>query len=373
MNPRHVTLRQFRYFIAVAESGSVASASRMLAIAQSALTKSMQELEDELGTRLFERSSRGMQLTPQGHRFLASARKVLAAVADATRLLADPAAPPVSGMLAIGVTSLVAGYYLSELFSRYRRHCPAVEVFVTEDEPRFLEHLLINGELDVAIADLNKDAAQAVASEITRGGGKAIAVAMDVTKEEQVNAAVAAVVREWGGVDVLVSNAGIQIVHPIEEFPFAEWKKMLAIHLDGAFLTTRAVLPHMQRSGRGGSIIYMGSVHSKEASVLKSAYVTAKHGLIGLAKTVAKEGGKHGIRANVIAPGFVRTPLVDKQIPEQARALGISEHDVVKKVMLKDTVDGHFTTVGDVAEVAVGVAGFWKKRTEVPLVTAPMR
>src|SRR5256885_4619894 len=210
----------------------------------------------------------------------------------------------------------------------------------------------------VAIADLNLQAAQAVAGEITRADGKALALAMDVTNEEQVNAATAGVVREWDGVDVLVSNAGIQIVHPLEEFPFADWKKMLAIHLDGAFLTTRAVLPHMQRSGRGGSIIYMGSVHSKEASVLKSAYVTAKHGLIGLAKTVAKEGGKHRIRANVICPGFVRTPLVDKQIPEQAQALGMSEQDVVKNVMLKETVDGEFTTVQDVAEVAVLFAGF---------------
>ena len=210
----------------------------------------------------------------------------------------------------------------------------------------------------VAIADLNQQAAQGAADEITRNGGTALAVAMDVTNEEQVNAAVAAVLRTWDGVDVLVSNAGIQIVHPLEEFPFADWKKMLAIHLDGAFLTTRAVLPHMQRSGRGGSIIYMGSVHSKEASVLKSAYVTAKHGLIGLAKTVAKEGGKHRIRANVICPGFVRTPLVDKQIPEQAKALGISEQDVVKNVMLKETVDGEFTTVEDVAEVALLFAGF---------------
>jgi 3-hydroxybutyrate dehydrogenase len=210
----------------------------------------------------------------------------------------------------------------------------------------------------VAIADLNKAAAQAAADDITKRGGKAIAVAMDVTNEEQVNAAVAAVVKTWDGVDVLVSNAGIQIVHPIEQFPFADWKKMLAIHLDGAFLTTRACVPHMQRSGRGGSIIYMGSVHSKEASVLKSAYVTAKHGLIGLAKTVAKEGAQHGIRANVICPGFVRTPLVEKQIPEQARELGISEQDVIKKVMLKETVDGEFTTVDDVAEVAVLFAGF---------------
>ena len=210
----------------------------------------------------------------------------------------------------------------------------------------------------VAIADLNKTAAQAAADEIAKAGGVAMAVAMDVTSEDQVNSAVAEVVAAWGGVDVLVSNAGIQIVHPVEEFPFADWKKMLAIHLDGAFLTTKACLPHMQKSGKGGSIIYMGSVHSKEASVLKSAYVTAKHGLTGLCKTVSKEGGEHGIRANVICPGFVRTPLVEKQIPEQAKALGISESDVIKKVMLKETVDGEFTTVQDVAEVALLFASF---------------
>ena len=210
----------------------------------------------------------------------------------------------------------------------------------------------------VVIADLNKAAAQSVADDIIAAGGTAMAVAMDVTDEAQVNSAVAEVVAAYGGVDVLVSNAGIQIVHPIEEFPFADWKKMLAIHLDGAFLTTKACVPHMQASGKGGSIIYMGSVHSKEASLLKSAYVTAKHGLIGLCKSVAKEGGKHGIRANVICPGFVRTPLVERQIPEQAAKLGISEEDVVKKVMLKDTVDGEFTTVQDVAEVALLFASF---------------
>jgi 3-hydroxybutyrate dehydrogenase len=114
----------------------------------------------------------------------------------------------------------------------------------------------------------------------------------------------------------------------------------------------------MIASEKGGSILYMGSVHSKEASVLKSPYVTAKHGLIGLAKTVAKEGAPHNIRANVICPGFVRTPLVEKQIPEQAKALGISEGDVVRKVMLRETVDGEFTTTADVAQVALLFASF---------------
>ncbi len=161
-----------------------------------------------------------------------------------------------------------------------------------------------------------------------------------------------------GGVDILISNAGIQIVHPVEEFSYADWKKMLAIHLDGAFLTTRACLKHMYASGKGGSVIYMGSVHSKEASVLKAPYVAAKHGLIGLAKVVAKEGAKHNVRANVICPGFVRTPLVEKQIPEQAKTLGLTEEQVVKNVMLKETVDGEFTTTDDVAQAALFFASF---------------
>jgi 3-hydroxybutyrate dehydrogenase len=107
-----------------------------------------------------------------------------------------------------------------------------------------------------------------------------------------------------------------------------------------------------------GTIIYMGSVHSKEASMLKAPYVSAEHALIGLAKVVAKEGAAHGVRANVICPGFVRTPLVDKQIPEQAKELGISEQDVIKNVMLKETVDGEFTTIEDVAETALFLAAF---------------
>jgi 3-hydroxybutyrate dehydrogenase len=209
----------------------------------------------------------------------------------------------------------------------------------------------------VVIADLNQTAADATAAELG-GPQKALAVAMDVTDERQVEAGVARTVDHFGKIDVLVSNAGIQIVAPLDEFEFASWKKLLSIHLDGAFLTTRAVLQRMYKQGSGGSIIYMGSVHSKEASVLKAPYVTAKHGLIGLAKVVAKEGAKHGVRANVICPGFVRTPLVDKQIPEQARELGISEADVIKKVMLKDTVDGEFTTVADVAETALFFASF---------------
>ncbi|MFZ5606951.1 MAG: 3-hydroxybutyrate dehydrogenase [Pseudomonadota bacterium] len=210
----------------------------------------------------------------------------------------------------------------------------------------------------VAIADLKQEAADAVASELTaRGPGRAIGVAMDVTSEDQVNAGVARVVEAFGGVDVLVSNAGIQIVHPVEDFPFTDWKKLLAIHLDGAFLTSKACIPHMKARG-AGAIIFMGSVHSREASPLKSAYVTAKHGLLGLARVIAKEGGQHGIRANVICPGFVRTPLVEKQIPEQAAELGIPDKEVIERIMLGETVDKEFTTVEDVAEVAFMFAAF---------------
>lgn len=210
----------------------------------------------------------------------------------------------------------------------------------------------------VAIADLERGAAEETAKSLSAiGPGEALGLAMDVTDEDRVNAGVAAVVDRWGGVDVLVANAGIQIVHRVEDFPYAEWKRLLAIHLDGAFLTSKACLPHMYRR-KSGSVIFMGSVHAKVASPLKSAYVTAKHGLMGLARVITIEGAAHGVRANVICPGFVRTPLVDKQIPEQAKALGISEEEVVKRVMLGQTVDQEFTTIEDVAEVALLFASF---------------
>ena len=223
-----------------------------------------------------------------------------------------------------------------------------------------IAHTFARAGAKVASADLNLQAAVATAAEIEAiaGKGSAIGVAMDVSNEEQVTTGIDNVVSHFGRLDVLVSNAGIQIVAPLDQFDFAKWKQMLAIHLDGAFLTTKAALRHMYELGNGGSIIYMGSVHSKEASLLKAPYVTAKHGLIGLAKAVAKEGAKHGVRANVVCPGFVRTPLVEKQIPEQARTLGISEQDVVKNVMLKETVDGEFTTVQDVATATLFFAGF---------------
>jgi 3-hydroxybutyrate dehydrogenase len=210
----------------------------------------------------------------------------------------------------------------------------------------------------IAIADLQAEAAQATAKEIAGAGGQAMGVAMDVTSEEQVDKGIDAVAARYGSIDILVSNAGIQIVNPIDQYSFTDWKRMLAIHLDGAFLTTRAALRHMYKGDRGGSVIYTGSVHSHEASPLKSAYVTAKHGLLGLARVLAKEGAKHNVRSYVVCPGFVRTPLVDKQIPEQAKELGISEDEVVRKVMLGATVDGTFTTLEDVAQTVLFLSAF---------------
>ncbi|WP_423199035.1 MULTISPECIES: 3-hydroxybutyrate dehydrogenase [unclassified Cupriavidus] len=221
-----------------------------------------------------------------------------------------------------------------------------------------IAELLAREGAAVAVADLNLQAAQGTVQEIERAGGRAMAVAMDVTDEQAVDRATDAVAEAFGGIDILISNAGIQIVNPIHEYSFADWKKMQAIHLDGAFLTTRAALRHMYPGKRGGTVIYMGSVHSHEASPLKCAYVSAKHGLLGLARVLAKEGGEHNVRSHVICPGFVRTPLVDKQIPEQAKELGISEEEVVRRVMLGGTVDGVFTTVDDVAQTALFLCAY---------------
>jgi 3-hydroxybutyrate dehydrogenase len=213
----------------------------------------------------------------------------------------------------------------------------------------------------VGVADIDTVGARAVADAISKPGGNALAIGMDVTHEKQVDDGVEALVKHFGGVDILVSNAGVQHIAPVVDTSFEAWRRLLAIHLDGAFLTTRACMRKMVAAGKGGCLLYMGSVHSLEASPLKAPYVAAKHGILGLARAVAKEGAKDGIWSNVIAPGFVRTPLVERQIPEQARDLGITEDEVVRNVMLKNTVDGEFTTLDDVAQLAVFLAAFPSK------------
>lgn len=209
----------------------------------------------------------------------------------------------------------------------------------------------------VVIADLNGDAAEAAARTICDAGGQAMALVMDVTDEQAVDDGFARVAEHWGPVSIALANAGIQHIDPVHKLDYADWRKVVDVHLNGAFLVTRAALRQMYGAG-GGTMLYMGSVHSVEASPLKSPYVAAKHGLLGLCRAVAKEGAEHRVRSNIICPGFVRTPLVERQIPQQAKELGISEEEVIRNVMLKNTVDGEFTTLDDVAELAVHLAAF---------------
>lgn len=210
----------------------------------------------------------------------------------------------------------------------------------------------------VAVADMDINAAKATVQLIKPLRRKSLALEMDVTQESQVNDGIIKTLDKLGSLDIVISNAGIQHIDAVENLSFENWRKVLSVHLDGSFLVARAATQAMIKQQQGGTIIFMGSIHSKLASPLKAPYVSAKHGILGLARTLAKEGAQHNIRTNVICPGFVKTPLVEKQIPQQAKALGISEEDVIKNIMLKDTVDGEFSTVDDVANTAIFLAAF---------------
>lgn len=191
----------------------------------------------------------------------------------------------------------------------------------------------------VIIADLDLDSSQAVTKELSyEYDVETLAVQMDVTNEEQVNAGVDATVEKFGRIDTVINNAGIQIISPIVDFDVSAWRKMMDIHMTGTLIVSQAVMRHMIDLKTGGRIIVVGSVHSVLASKNKAAYVAAKHAQVGFVRALAKEGAQHNISSNLIGPGFVLTPLVEKQIPEQAKELGISEEEVVKNVMLGDTV-----------------------------------
>ncbi|OOR89576.1 3-hydroxybutyrate dehydrogenase [Moraxella caviae] len=210
----------------------------------------------------------------------------------------------------------------------------------------------------VGVADINQQSAQMVAAEIIKNHGTALPILMDVSCEKSVNDGMKALIDAYGDIDILICNAGIQTISPIDKLAFSDWQKMLAIHLDGAFLTTKAALQYMYQNDNPSTIIYIGSVHSHEASALKASYVAAKHGLLGLNRVLANEGAVHNVRCCVICPGFVKTPLVEKQIPEQAKEKGISEQAVIDDVMLVNTVDKEFTTVDDVAQLALFLSAF---------------
>lgn len=209
---------------------------------------------------------------------------------------------------------------------------------------------------NVVIADINIKAAENVAKSLQDHGFFSIAVKMDVTNEQEVIEGFDKAIESFGSCDLVMSNAGVQIVHPFDEFPFEDWKKMMAIHSDGAFLVSREAFRRMKKSGMGGRIVFTGSVQSFVGSKLKQPYNFAKHGVVGLAKSIAREGAEYGIYTYTICPSFIKTPLVEKQIPEQARDLGISQEDVVKNIMLRDTVDGEFTTIEDVANTLAFLA-----------------
>ena len=208
----------------------------------------------------------------------------------------------------------------------------------------------------VVVADINLRGAETVAGELADAGLEAIAVPMDVSDEKAVEAGFDRMMEVYGSCDLAMSNAGIQIVHPYEEYPFEDWRKMMAIHADSAFLVSRAAYRRMKQSGRGGRIVFTGSVQSFVGSKLKEPYNFAKHGVAGLAKAIAREGAAYGIYTYTICPSFIKTPLVEKQIPEQAASLGITAEEVVKDIMLRDTVDGEFTTVEDVANTLAFLA-----------------
>ena len=173
----------------------------------------------------------------------------------------------------------------------------------------------------------------------------------DMSKPEEIAGMIALAEERFGGVDILVNNAGIQHVAPIEEFPVAKWDAIIAINLTSAFHTTRLAVPAMKRKG-WGRVINIASAHALVASPFKSAYVAAKHGIAGLTKTVALEVAEHGITVNAICPGYVMTPLVEKQIPEQAAARGISEEAVVRDVLLAAQSTKRFVEVSELAALA---------------------
>lgn len=213
---------------------------------------------------------------------------------------------------------------------------------------------------NVVITDLSDVAARETQKEIARDLAmnnlppvKLHTLSFDVTDEEAVIQAFAETADVFNGqLNTVVCNAGVQHIAPVHELAYNDWKRVLAVHLDASFLCTREALKIMYPQN-SGSLIYIGSVHSKTASMLKAPYVSAKHGVLGLCRTVAKEGAAHNVRANVICPGFVLTPLVEKQIAPQAEKFGMTEEEVVQKVFLKDTVDGKWSTVEDIADAAV--------------------
>ena len=206
-------------------------------------------------------------------------------------------------------------------------------------------NIVLNGFGDAAqIEALRKDLA-------AKNGVQVVYDGADMTKPDAIATMMKKAIDKFGAIDILVNNAGVQHVAPVDEFPVDKWDLIIALNLSSAFHTTRLALPAMKKR-RWGRIVNIASAHALVASPFKSAYVSAKHGLAGFTKTVALEVAQQGITANAICPGYVRTPLVDKQIPEQARAHGISEDRVIREVILAPQPTKEFVKVEEVAALA---------------------
>ena len=183
-------------------------------------------------------------------------------------------------------------------------------------------------------------------------GVKAVYSPADLTKPDEIGGLIALSVETFGSIDILVNNAGIQYVSPIEDFPVEKWDQIIALNLCSAFHTLRAAVPHMKANG-WGRVINTASAHSMVASPYKSAYVAAKHGIVGLTKTAALELATHGITVNCISPGYVWTPLVESQIPDTMKARGLTKEQVIEEVLLKAQPTKEFVTIDQVAALAL--------------------
>lgn len=207
-------------------------------------------------------------------------------------------------------------------------------------------NVMLNGLGDAAEIEKERSAME------KETGSKILYNAADMTKPDQIAAMIEAAKSKFGSVDIVINNAGIQHVAPIDEFPPEKWDAIIAINLTSAFHMTRLALPHMKAAG-WGRVINLASAHALVASPYKSAYVAAKHGIAGLTKTVALEVAQQNITVNAICPGYVHTPLVDKQIGDQAKSRGISEDEVIKNVILGAQPTKKFTTVEQIGDLAV--------------------
>jgi len=207
-------------------------------------------------------------------------------------------------------------------------------------------NLVINGFGDPAAIEVERQGLEAAS------GGKAIYSGHDLTKVDQIEAMMREAAETFGGIDILINNAGMQHVAPVEEFPLDKWDLIIALNLNAAFHTTRLAVPYMKQK-KWGRIIQTASAHSLVASPFKTAYVTAKHGLAGFTKTVALELATFGVTANCISPGYVWTPLVENQIPDTMKARNMTRDQVINDVLLAGQPTKQFVTAEQVAEIAL--------------------